>query len=53
MNLQKKKLEKIRANTKKMLANMEKEFPSLFTSMNAAFKNISVDSFFDKEKFSL
>ena len=42
-----------RANTKVMLAKMEKEYPSLFTSMNAAFKNISVDSFFDKEKFSL
>jgi len=35
-----------RANTKEMLAKMEKEFPSLFTSLNAAFKNISVDSFF-------
>ena len=42
-----------RAKTKDMLANMESEFPQLFTSLNAAFKNISVDSFFDKEKFSL
>ena len=42
-----------RENMKKMLAKMEKEFPQLFTSLNAAFKNISVDSFFDKEKFSL
>ena len=42
-----------RANTKEMLAKMERDFPQLFTSLNAAFKNISVDSFFDKEKFSL
>ena len=35
-----------RAETKVMLAKMEKEFPTLFTSLNAAFKNISVDSFF-------
>jgi tRNA(Ile)-lysidine synthase TilS/MesJ len=40
------KIPHARANTKKMLAKMEKEFPSLFTSLNAAFKNISVDSFF-------
>jgi tRNA(Ile)-lysidine synthetase-like protein len=42
-----------RENTKKMLAEMEKNFPDLFTSLNAAFKNISVESFFDKEKFVL
>jgi tRNA(Ile)-lysidine synthetase-like protein len=42
-----------RENTKKMLAEMEKTFPDLFTSLNAAFKNISADSFFDKEKFTL
>ncbi|MCF6310109.1 MAG: tRNA 2-thiocytidine biosynthesis protein TtcA [Sulfurimonas sp.] len=47
------KMPHARANTKKMLAKMEEEFPSLFTSMNAAFKNISVDSFFDKEKFNI
>lgn len=47
------KMPHARAETKVMLAKMEKEFPSLFTSLNAAFKNISVDSFFDKEKFSL
>ncbi|WP_297443807.1 ATP-binding protein [Sulfurimonas sp.] len=40
------KMPHARANTKEMLAKMEKEFPSLFTSLNAAFKNISVDSFF-------
>ncbi len=42
-----------RANTKEMLSKMEKEFPSLFTSLNAAFKNISVETFFDKERFSI
>ncbi|MBD3823035.1 MAG: tRNA 2-thiocytidine biosynthesis protein TtcA [Epsilonproteobacteria bacterium] len=42
-----------RANTKSMLHTMEKEFPSLFTSLNAAFKNISEESFFEKEKFKL
>jgi len=42
-----------RANTKEMLLKMEKEFPSLFVSLNAAFKNISVESFFDKEKFNI
>jgi len=47
------KMPHARANMKAMLAKMEKEFPSLFTSLNAAFKNISVDSFFDKEKFSI
>ena len=47
------KMPHARANMKEMLRKMEKDFPSLFTSMNAAFKNISVDSFFDKEKFSL
>ncbi len=45
------KMPHARANMKVMLAKMEKEFPSLFTSLNAAFKNISVNSFFDKEKF--
>jgi len=45
------KMPHARANMKVMLAKMEKDFPQLFTSMNAAFKNISVDSFFDKEKF--
>ena len=47
------KMPHARANMKGMLSRMEKEFPSLFTSMNAAFKNISVDSFFDKEKFNI
>ena len=47
------KMPHARANTKEMLAKMEQDFPQLFTSLNAAFKNISVESFFDKEKFQL
>lgn len=47
------KMPHARADTKEMLSKMEKEFPSLFTSLNAAFKNISVDTFFDKEKFNI
>jgi tRNA(Ile)-lysidine synthase TilS/MesJ len=47
------KMPHARAHTKELLSKMEKEFPSLFTSLNAAFKNISVDSFFDKEKFNI
>jgi len=43
------KIPHARENTKEMLAKMEKEFPQLFTSLNAAFKNISVDSFFMTE----
>lgn len=42
-----------RANTKKLLANMEKEFPNLFVSLNAAFKNISIESFFDEKSFKV
>jgi len=47
------KMPHARAKMKVMLSKMEKDFPQLFTSLNAAFKNISVNSFFDKEKFSL
>ena len=39
-----------RANTKEMLEKMEQDFPQLFTSLNAAFKNISIDSFFMNRK---
>ena len=39
-----------RAHMKKMLSSMEKEHPQLFTSLNAAFKNISIDSFFMSEE---
>ena len=44
------KMPHARANTKEMLAKMEQDFPQLFTSLNAAFKNISVDSFFMHEE---
>ena len=44
------KMPHARASMKEMLAKMEKEFPSLFTSLNAAFKNISIDSFFIVEE---
>lgn len=47
------KMPHARAHAKEMLRNMEKEFPTLFTSLNAAFKNISEDSFFEKEKFNI
>jgi len=47
------KMPHARADMKIKLAQMEQDFPQLFTSMNAAFKNISVESFFAKEKFSL
>jgi len=47
------KMPHARADMKIKLAKMEEEFPQLFTSLNAAFKNISVESFFDKEKFLL
>jgi tRNA(Ile)-lysidine synthetase-like protein len=46
------KMPHARASMKIMLAKMEKDFPQLFVSMNAAFKNISIDSFFDNEKFN-
>ncbi len=39
-----------RENTKKMLEKLEQEHPQLFTSLNAAFKNISLDSFFMVEE---
>jgi tRNA 2-thiocytidine biosynthesis protein TtcA len=44
------KMPHARASMKAMLSKMEKEFPSLFTSLNAAFKNISIDSFFIVEE---
>ena len=47
------KMPHARADMKIKLAQMEQDFPQLFTSLNAAFKNISVESFFDKEKFAL
>ena len=47
------KLPHARADMKEMLKEMEEKFPSIFTSMNAAFHNISDDTFFDSERFSL
>lgn len=47
------KMPHARAHTKEILNKMEREFPSLFTSLNAAFKNISEDSFFEKDKFNI
>jgi len=47
------KMPHARATMKEMLSKMEKEYPSLFVSMNASFKNISYESFFDKEKFNI
>jgi hypothetical protein len=47
------KMPHARASMKEMLSKMEKEYPSLFVSLNASFKNISYESFFDREKFSI
>jgi tRNA(Ile)-lysidine synthetase-like protein len=47
------KMPHARATMKEMLSNMEKEYPDLFVSINAAFGNISEESFFDPEKFAL
>jgi len=42
-----------REEAKELLAELESKHPQLFISLNAAFKNISCDSFYDKEKFRL
>lgn len=42
-----------RAEMKSMLADMEKRYPDLFVSINAAFGHISDDSFFDPERFNI
>jgi len=42
-----------RAAMKEMLAEMEVKYPSVFVSINSAFGNISDESFFDPERFSL
>lgn len=47
------KMPHARAEMKSMLADMEKKYPDIFTSINAAFGHISEDSFFDPERFSL
>ena len=47
------KMPHARATMKEMLADMEKKYPSIFVSINAAFSNISDESFFDPDRFSL
>lgn len=42
-----------RAEMKVMLKGMEEKYPDIFTSINASFSNISDESFFDPERFSL
>jgi tRNA(Ile)-lysidine synthase TilS/MesJ len=42
-----------RAEMKAMLKGMEERYPDIFTSINASFSNISDESFFDPERFSL
>lgn len=42
-----------RANTKKLLSQLEEEFPKIFVSLNSAFRNISTESFFDKKFFNI
>ncbi len=47
------KMPHARATMKEMLADMESRYPDFFVSINAAFKNISDESFFDVERFKL
>ncbi|HIC42963.1 MAG TPA: tRNA 2-thiocytidine biosynthesis protein TtcA [Sulfurimonas sp.] len=47
------KMPHARATMKEMLKGMEEKYPSIFVSINAAFGNISDESFFDPERFSL
>lgn len=47
------KMPHARASMKEMLADMEKKYPDIFVSINAAFSNISDESFFDPSRFSL
>jgi len=44
------KMPHARASMKTMLADMEKQFPNIFTTINAAFQNISDETFFDKDR---
>jgi len=43
------KMPHARANTKELLANLEKENPQLFISMKAAFENFHPNTFFNKD----
>ena len=47
------KMPHARESMKQMLKGMEAQYPDIFVSINAAFKNISDDTFFDKDRFSL
>jgi len=47
------KMPHARASMKAMLADMEVKYPDLFVSMNAAFGNISDETFFDPERFDI
>ena len=47
------KMPHARATMKEMLKDMEAKYPSIFVSINSAFGNISDESFFDPERFSL
>ena len=47
------KMPHARASMKEMLADMEKKYPDIFVSINAAFSNSSDESFFDPKRFSL
>lgn len=44
------KMPHARESTKEMLYDMEQKFPGLFTSLNAAFQNLSAESFFMHEE---
>jgi tRNA(Ile)-lysidine synthase TilS/MesJ len=47
------KMPHARESMKKMLAEMEEKFPNIFVTINAAFQNISDETFFDKERFDI
>ncbi len=47
------KMPHARAAMKQMLSEMEGKYPDLFVSMNAAFSNISEETFFDESRFRL
>ncbi len=47
------KMPHARESMKKMLAKMEEQFPNIFVTINAAFQNISDETFFDKERFDI
>jgi len=47
------KMPHARASMKAMLAQMEEKYPDIFVSLNAAFGNISDETFFDPSRFDL